>query len=85
MDNNTTFYKKPRKTILDQAKEYYESNKDRIRIQVRNKYTELSDEERNIKREFGRNRYHNMSEENKQRLREYQKIIAKQKIEQKRP
>ena len=31
------------------------------------------------KREYGKNRYHNMSEEKKIRLKEYQKIIVKQK------
>ena len=40
-----------------------------MREQARNKYTELSNKEKNIKREYGRNRYQNMSEENKQRLR----------------
>ena len=33
----------------------------------------LSEEEENKKREYGKNRYHNMSEEKKQRLKEYQK------------
>ena len=40
---------------------------------AKNKYRELSEEEKNIKREYGRNRYHNMSEEKKQRLKEHQK------------
>ena len=31
----------------------------------------------NMKREYGRNRYYNMSEEKEQRLKEYQKSIAK--------
>ena len=33
----------------------------------------LSEEEKNIKREYGRSRYHNMSEEKKQRLKDCQK------------
>ena len=36
-------------------------------------YRELSEKEKDIKREYGKNRYKNMSEENKQRLKEYQK------------
>ena len=32
---------------------------------TKSKYRELSDEEKNIKREYGKNRYHNMSEEKK--------------------
>ena len=38
-----------------------------IARKARNKYTELSNKEKNIKREYGRNRYQNISEENKQR------------------
>ena len=41
--------------------------------QARNKCRELSEEEENVKREYGRNRCHNMSGEKKQRLREYLK------------
>ena len=36
------------------------------------KYRNLSEEEINKKRKYGRNRYHNMSEQ-KKRLKEYQK------------
>ena len=64
--------------VLNWAKEYYKSDKKKLKDQARNKYRELSEEERNIKREYGRNRYHNMSKEKKQKLKE-QKIIAKLK------
>ena len=47
--------------------------------QAENKYRELSDGEKNIKREYGRNRYQNMSEENKQRHKRYQKNHCKAK------
>ena len=43
--------------------------------QARNKYRELSEEKKNVKREYGRNRCHNMSGDKKQRLREYLKIL----------
>ena len=33
----------------------------------------ISEEEKYIKREYGRNRYHNMFEEKKQRRKEYQR------------
>ena len=36
-------------------------------------YRKLSEEKKNMKREYGRNRYNNMSEEKKQKLKEYQK------------
>ena len=72
MSDNTTYYQRNREWILNQAKVYYENNTDTIRVQARNKYRELSNEEKNIRRENRRNRYQNMSEENKQRLRKYQ-------------
>ena len=39
------------------AKDYYENNKDVLRKKVKNKYRELSEEEKNKKGEYGRNRY----------------------------
>ena len=47
--------------------------------QVIDKYRNLSGEEKNKKREYGRNRYCNMSEEKKQRLKEYQKNYRESK------
>ena len=41
---------------------------------------ELLEEEKNIKREYGRNRYLNMSEEKKKKLKEYQKNYCNAKI-----
>ena len=57
---------------------YYQRNKERIRLQARDKYRNLSEEEKNKKkREYGKNRYHIMSIEKKQRLKEYQKKYQK--------
>ena len=61
-------YKKNRDVILNRAKYYYENNNERLRKQARDKYRNLSEEEKNKKREYGKNRYHNMPEEKKQRL-----------------
>ena len=44
-----------------------------MRELAKNKYRNLSEEDKNKKKEYGKNRYHNMSEEKKQRLKEYQK------------
>ena len=41
--------------------------------QAKNKYRNLSEKDKNKKREYGKNRYHNMSEEKKQKLKECQK------------
>ena len=57
--------------MLNRANEYYENSKEVLREEA--KCRELSEEEKNIKRKYGRNRYHNMPEENKQRLKEYQR------------
>ena len=52
---------------------YYKNNNERLKKQARDKYTNLSEEDKNKKREYGKNRYHNMSEEKKQKLKEYQR------------
>ena len=45
-----------REIILNKAKECYENNKERLMGQARNKYGELFEKEKDIKREYGRNR-----------------------------
>ena len=53
-----------------------------LREQAKDKYRNLSEEDKNNKREYGRNRYHNMPEEKKQRLKEYQKNYREAKKSQ---
>ena len=48
-----------------------------MREKAKNKYRDLSEEEKNIKREYGRNRYKNMSEEKKKDWTNIKKIIVK--------
>ena len=45
----------------------------RLKKQARDKCRNLSEDDKNKKREYGKNRYHNMSEEKKQELKEYQR------------
>ena len=40
-------------------------------IKQKIKYRNLSEEDKNKKKEYGKDRYHNMSEEKKQKLKEY--------------
>ena len=47
--SNTTYYQRNREVILNRAKSYYENDKERLREQVRDKYRNLSEEEK-IKR-----------------------------------
>ena len=53
--------------LLNRAKDFYRNYKERLGDENRN----LSEEEKNENREYGRNRYHNMSEKKKQKLKEY--------------
>ena len=68
--------------ILNRAKDYYETDKERLREQARDKYRSLSEEDKNKKREYGKNRSRNMSEEKKQRLKEYRKSYCDAKKSQ---
>ena len=68
-----TYYQKSRDLILNRAKDCYENDKERLRVQGRDKYRNLSEDERYKKREYSKNRYQNMSEEKKEKLKEYQK------------
>ena len=43
----TTYHQGKRETILNRAMEYYENDKERLRESARNKYRELSEEEKN--------------------------------------
>ena len=51
-----TYYQKDTEMILNRAKEYYENNKERLKEQAINKYKELSEKEKDIKREYGKNK-----------------------------
>ena len=61
--------------ILNRAKGYYENDKERLRLQARDKYRNLFEEEKNKKREYRKNR-------KKQRLKEYQKNYREAKKSQ---
>ena len=54
--SETTYYQRNRVVILNRAKDYYENNKEllRERERAKYKYRELSEEEKNIKRESGK-------------------------------
>ena len=49
-----TYYQKNRDVILNRAKYYYENDKEKLRGQARDKYRNLSEEEKNKKREYGK-------------------------------
>ena len=52
--SETTCYQRNREVVLNKAKGYYENNKELLSERAKNKYRELSEEEKNIKREYGK-------------------------------
>ena len=54
--NETTYYQRNRKVILNRAKDYYKNNKEVLRERATSKYNELSEEEKDIKRKYVRDR-----------------------------
>ena len=50
--DETTYYQRNKETILNRTKDYYENNKEVLREKAKNKLIELSEEEKNIKREY---------------------------------
>ena len=52
--DNTTYYQRNREIMLNRAKDYYENDKERLREQARNKYRNLSGEDKNKKGEYGK-------------------------------
>ena len=70
--SDLTYYQRNRRDTK-QSERLLWNDKERLKNHARDKYRNLSEEEKNKKREYGKNRYHNMSEEKKQRLKEYQK------------
>ena len=79
--SRTTYYQRNRDVILNRAKDYYE-NKKELRESAKNKYRELPENEKDVKRQYQRDRYHNMTFEKKQRLKEYQKNYCRLKKQQ---
>ena len=55
-----TYHQRNRDVILNRAKDYYENDKKTWREQARDKDRNLSEEEKNKKRQYGRKRYQNV-------------------------
>ena len=47
--DNTTYYQRNREIMLNRAKYYYENDKERLREHARNKYRNLSEEDKEKK------------------------------------
>ena len=59
--SETTYYQRKRDVMLNRVKDYYKSDKERLRDNARDKCRNLYEEVKNEKREYGRNRVHNTS------------------------
>ena len=73
--DNTSYYQRNRDIELNKAKEYHKNNNERLKKQGRDKYRNLSEEDKNKKREYGKNRYHNMPGEKKAKTKRRPKKI----------
>ena len=52
--SNLTYYQRNRAVVVNSAKYYYDNDKERSRDHARDKYRNLSEEEKNKKREYGK-------------------------------
>ena len=52
--DNTTYYQRNRDIALNKAKEYYKNNNKGLKKQARDKYRNLSEEDKNKKGEYGK-------------------------------
>ena len=64
--------------VLNRAKDYYENDKERLREQARDKYRNLSEEEKNKKREYGKKRIAICLKKRNKDLKNIKKIIVRQ-------
>ena len=64
-----------RDIMLNRVKNYYENNKELLRERAKSKYRSLSEDEKDIKKQYQKARYHKdiMSDEEKQKLKDYPK------------
>ena len=52
--SNLTYYQRNRAVVVNSAKYYYDNDKERSRDHARDKYRNLSEEEKNKKRKYGK-------------------------------
>ena len=71
--SDLTNYQRNRDVITNRAKYYYENNKERLREQAKDKYRNLSEEEKIKKREYGKIDISICLKKRKKRLKDYQK------------
>ena len=73
---NVTYYQKNKDKLLQNSKYYYEKNKEQKKQYRRNKYSNMSDEERLNVLKYRREWYHKLDLEEKRRNRDYSKTVS---------
>ena len=77
-----TYYQKNRDVMQNRAKYYYENDKERLREQEGDKYRDLSEEEENKKREYGKKQIPQYAWRKEAKTKEYQKNYRETKKSQ---
>ena len=77
-----TYYQKNRDVMQNRAKYYYENDKERLREQEGDKYRDLSEEEENKKREYGKKQIPQYVWRKEAKTKEYQKNYREAKKSQ---
>ena len=77
-DGQYNLLSKKQKKKLNKAKDYYKNNDESLKEHAKNKYKNLSEEEKIQKREYGKNRYHNLSEEDKNKVNDKYKNLSEE-------
>ena len=73
MTKQPRYHEKYREQCIKNGEQYYEKNKERLRIMARDRCGGLSEEDKNIEREYARNKHQNVSAKDKQKLNERKK------------
>ena len=50
--SKTTYYQRNRGIMLNRAKDYYKNNKELLQERARNKYRSLSEDEKDVKKQY---------------------------------
>ena len=74
-----TYYQRNRDVILNRAKDYYENDKERLWEEVKDKYRNLSEDENNQKKEYGKKQIPCYIWIKETKIKRLKKIIGRQK------
>ena len=73
---NVTYYQKSKDKLLQTSRDYYEKNKEQRKEYRRNKYNNMTNEERLKVLEYRREWYYKLDLENRRKIRNYSKTVS---------